>query len=50
MAEAEYYWVKENSSKFCSWHLILILRLFQDTGTYLHARSKVGRKERIQNK
>lgn len=48
MGEVEDYWDKNNSNKFCSRQLFLILKLFQDIGTYPHIRSKEGRHERIQ--
>lgn len=36
MAEAEDHWDKDNSNKFYGRHLFLILRWFQDIGTYTH--------------
>lgn len=35
-AEAEDHWDKDISNQFCGRHLFLILRWFQDIGTYPH--------------
>lgn len=48
MGEVEGYWDKDNSNKFCSRQSFLILRLFQDMGTYPHTMGKEGRHERIE--
>lgn len=48
MAELEDLWDQDNSNQIYSRHWCLIVRWFQDIGTYMYVRVKVGRKAEVQ--